>query len=398
MMWLWLLFSCQGKDDGLDEAANLKPVYSIEETLEFPQRSAEWWGIETDDINIVAGAGVMFGDVNSDGVLDIVHLRRSGVHIHMRNSSTSEEWMTTSFDELEGIPASGAMLDWDKDGDVDLLINMVYGPDLMWYQEQGQWELRTLESPVYGTGNAWYDVNKDGRLDFVTAGYGDDTSMEFYEAMENGQPYAGESNSLYLQTDSGHFEVSTIPTSQIEGFTFMPSFLPYFQGDSWDLLVVNDFGQVNGGHQLYRIEEGAFVEQSAGHGLDIGMNGMGIDATDINDDLIPDVFITNIIQPVFLVSSPYQTWIQSAAAYGLNLLETQEVCWGVDWYDVNNDGHEDLWVGCGPIEHPDSNIFTDSPSEQPDALFLWTQEGFVDVVSAWGSIEQTIHVAGDLSI
>ena len=182
-----------GENDGLDEPFNAKPVYSIEQTLDFPQRSAEWWGIETDDINIVAGSGIMFGDVNTDGVLDIVHLRRSGVHIHMRTSTTSEEWMTTSFDELEGIPASGAMLDWDKDGDVDLLVNMVYGADLMWHQEQGQWEMRTLESPVFGTGNAWYDVDEDGLLDFVTAGYGDDTSMEFYAAMENGQPYSGES-------------------------------------------------------------------------------------------------------------------------------------------------------------------------------------------------------------
>ena len=81
---------------------------------------------------------------------------------------------------------------------------------------------------------------------------------------------------MYLQTDSGGFDASTIPTSQIEGFTFMPSFLPYVQGETWDVLLVNDFGQVNGGHQLYRIEDAAFVEQSVGHGLDIGMNGMGI--------------------------------------------------------------------------------------------------------------------------
>ena len=66
---------------------------------------------------------------------------------------------------------------------------------------------------------------------------------------------------------------------------------------------------------------------------------------------------------------------------------------GVDWYDVNNDGHEDLWVGCGPIEHPDSNIFTDSPSEQPDALFLWTEDGFVDVASDWG-IDRTNNTRG----
>ena len=60
---------------------------------------------------------------------------------------------------------------------------------------------------------------------------------------------------------------------------------------------------------------------------------------------------------------------------------------------MSNDGHEDLWVGCGPIEHPDSNIFTDSPSEQLSALFLWTEDGFVDVAPDWG-VDRTNNTRG----
>ena len=385
MLYWSLILACQTKEADTVVWNPLDfQVYSSERTLYFPQRALEWWEMVDDRIHILAGAGILFGDINSDDHLDIVHLRKNGVNIHIQDPDLEGEWFSTSYDEDTLIPCSGAILDWDQDGDTDLMLNMVYGPDVLWTQTDGEWASTEIESPYYSTGNAWYDVNQDGLLDFLSAGYGDDTSEESYTSLENGQPYPGESNFLYLQTVTGEFEVSTLPSSQIDAFTFIPSILPYLQGEQWDALMVHDFGQVNGGHQLYEMVNGTLEEHSMETGLEAKMNGMGIDATDINGDLIPDVFITNITHPIFLTSLGDGTWAQSAQAYGLTLTEQQEVCWGVDWYDANNDGHEDLWIGCGPLLHPDTAMFEDMQTEVPDALFLWTPDGFVDVAPEWG--------------
>ena len=69
----------------------------------------------------------------------------------------------------------------------------------------------------------------------------------------------------------------------------------------------------------------------------VPMFGMGVAQADINEDRLPDLFVTNIGNPVQLISSE-DGWIDMALAMGLGLNEEQSTCWGADWHDVNNDG------------------------------------------------------------
>ena len=140
------------------------------------------------------------------------------------------------------------------------------------------------------------------------------------------------------------------------------------------------------------MNDGGFQAEPSGHGLDIGMYGMGIDAADINNDLIPDLLITNINTPVLLTSQD-DFWVNSTLSLGFDFIKEREVCWGVDWYDINNDGHEDVWIGCGPLLFAGQDPEFPPILEQPDALYLWTPDGFQEVATDWG-IDTTTSTRG----
>ena len=366
------------------------PIYTSNRTREIPQQSDDWWVEEDERSNIYAGAGVLMEDIDLDGLIDLVLLRRSGVHIWLNRIDHWEEMSQPNADFVAG---DGAILDWDKDGDQDIMLNTVFGPDVLWIRENNTWTTREIPSPEFCGGGTWYDVNEDGLLDLLLAGYGNDQNEELVSSLEAFIPYPGEANTLLLQNSDGTFnDVERFDAVDLDAFTFNLTTLPFRNSNDWDLLAVNDFGHVNGGHQLYSLSNSVYSIEDPNHGLDIGMYGMGIDATDLNDDRIPDVLITNIGNPALLVSLG-DSWVNSTLQFGFDFPQDREVCWGVDWYDINNDGYEDVWIGCGPLLFAEQEEEFIAELEQPDALYLWTSAGFQDVSSAWG-LDRTTNTRG----
>ena len=386
-----LLFACTAPEKPSDTAQNIEsispldltPTYSQANKWPILQSSDDWWTEEDDRTNVFGGAGLLIGDLDADGLLDLVLLRRRGVQIWLNRGTSWEEFLAPQIREL---PATGAIVDYDMDGDQDIYIATVYGNDWLWTNEDGQWMEQAIDSPDYTGGSTWYDFNNDGLLDFALAGYGNDFSYDLAMSLENNTPYPGEANRLFLQQADHQFIESDalIGLAEWESFSFQLSVLPYIHSTDWDILSINDFGHINHPHQLFSNQgNGQFALEAANHGLDVEMFGMGVAATDINHDGIPDPFITNIGQPAFLVSDGHH-WVNMAVRYGLIPTEERYTCWAVDWHDVNNDGHEDLWTGCGPLPIHSIDSPIPNPPNQPDALFLWTEDGFVDISEEWG--------------
>ena len=115
------------------QSSNFDPlnhvIFQPNRFLDLPQDSEEWWEEEDALSNVFAGAGVLFGDLNGDERLDIVLLRRNGVHIHVQNPNG---WTSISYTNLDFLASSGGILDWDEDGDADILFNTVFGPGIIW--------------------------------------------------------------------------------------------------------------------------------------------------------------------------------------------------------------------------------------------------------------------------
>ena len=352
---------------------------------ELPQSSSDW-SLVGEERNSYAGAGVLVEDIDKDGFLDLILLRTNTIRLLLYREETWEELALPS---IAGIASHGSIIDFDRDGDMDILIHTVNSHDVLFRQEAGEWITEDLPSPEFSAGSSWYDINADGFLDLTIAGYGNDQSPLFSAAFDAGIPINGDKSYLFLQTENGQLiESELFPPLERIPFTFNLTWLPIDTDPYWDLFSVNDFGMLNGGHQVFWNEEGANLSLATETlGLEQKMFGMGLAVTDINQDQRPDMVITNIGSQVTLLSDG-NTWYDATISLGMEATEERYTCWGTDWGDINNDGHLDLWLGCGPLPiNEDDSLY--NPDQQPDALFLWTPEGYRDVATQWGIHRKT---------
>ena len=374
-----VILGCKDKSRTDTGAKTLEAIFSGEQQWSIPQESAEWWTEIDESSNTYAGAGVLVEDIDGNGLLDLLLLRRNGNRLLLQQE---DGWVASPLPVIEGIACNGSIVDFDQDGDMDILINTIWGNDVLLIQDRLSWDVIELPSPVFSAGSAWYDINKDGLLDVSIAGYGNDQAPEFGEAFDAGASYAGENSFLFLQnTDHDLLESNLLPSLPINPFTFNLAWLPLNGDVYWDLFSVNDFGMLNGGHQVFWNEQGTLSLSTEILGLEREMFGMGLAVTDLNADQRPDLSISNIGNIVSLLSDS-GTWYDSALSFGFEATEDRHTCWGIDWGDVNNDGQMDLWLGCGPLPlNGDPNFY--NPQSQPDALFVWTPEGYQEVASSW---------------
>jgi hypothetical protein len=228
-------------------------------------------------------------------------------------------------------------------------------------------------------------LEQDGFFELAVAGYADEKGYAFQETFETGVPFDGEKNLIYSTNGSdiaiphNHWR---LPELETEPFSFSLLWLPLNSDQNWDLYAINDVGMINEPNTIFWNYGESLIEEQDGKGAHVPMFGMGVAQADLNEDQIPDLFVTNIGNPVQLISSEYG-WIDMALAMGLGLNEEQSTCWGADWHDVNNDGELDLWVGCGPLpEHEDPSM--PNKESQPDSLFMKSNDTYLDMASEWG--------------
>jgi hypothetical protein len=109
------------------------------------------------------------------------------------------------------------------------------------------------------------------------------------------------------------------------------------------------------------------------------MNGMGLAIGDYDNDGDLDMAVTNVGANHLYRNNGDGTFTNVAAEAGVSraIVNGQTaITWGIGFFDFNNDGWLDLHIVAGYI---------DTPSEQPDALFLNNGDGtFTDISVASG--------------
>jgi len=364
------------------------------------------------------GPGCAFVDYDNDGWMDI-YLVNSGPcdfwkpHTPIRNALYKNNRDGTFTDVTEKAGVAGgtfgmgvAVGDYDNDGYPDLFVT-AYGNCILYKNNHdGTFTDVTakagLATPGWTTSAVWFDYDNDGKLDLFICSFVDYGAVHKFECGDNklGRHYyciprifKGTTSFLYHNNGDGTFtEVSKgtdIAKSIGKGLGVVATDIN--NDGRMDLFVANDtvqnFLYVNRGpdkNGKWQFEEIALQAEVGFSDNGQPRSGMGVDAADLNNDGWQDLFVANVDQEMYSVyqNNKNESFRDVAHVNGVAQATRLLSGWGLKYFDYDNDGVVDLILANG---HPDDMI--DNYSQQvrykePLLLFHQGADGKLTNVSA----------------
>ena len=333
------------------------------------------------------GPGVAFFDYDNDGWLDLFMVNSGGpVDFYtpktpLKNALYKNNRDGTFTDVTDKAGVAGgkqfgmgcAVGDYDNDGYADLLVT-AYGKCTLYHNNgNGTFTDVTeksglLVAPPWTTSAVWFDYDNDGKLDLFLCSFvefslaknvfcGDNKlGKRFYCIPRVFKPTA---NMLLHNNGDGTFTDVTKGTA-IEGNRGkgLGVVAVDINGDGLqDLFVANDTVQnflfANRGKGKW--EEIGLAAEVAFSANGTPRSGMGVDATDLDMDGKPDLFVANVDQEMFSLykNDGNEFFSDVAAFHGVAQATRLLSGWGLKFFDYDLDGRTDLLLANG---HPDDMI------------------------------------------
>ncbi len=360
-------------------------------------------------------AGLAIFDYDGDGFQDIYFVNGAPLP-GTTSAGTSNalyknngDWTFSNATRQANVVGAGYGLgvvagDFDNDGDPDLYVTN-YGPNTLYVNNgDGTFTDGTRVTGVsagdrFGAGATFFDMDADGDLDLYCANYQKFTFDQHivrmigpYQFHPGPGDYPPEDDNLFLNGGDGTFtDVSQsrgITATAGTGMGVIASDLDD-DGDS-DILVANDgipnFLFLNDGTGNFR-EEGVL----AGIAYDRSgrANGnMGVDCADVDGDGLIDILTTTYQDemPVLYRNSGAGIYDDATNVSRIDRSLVPHVNWGVGLIDLDNDADRDIFIACG---HFMDNIrFIDDRTDMQVINYLLENDGsgrFGNVTSSAGS-------------
>ena len=333
------------------------------------------------------GSGVAAEDVNGDGLPDLLILSGLGNRLYLNRDGKRFEDVTEKAglnwqrneDNHPGEPRQPLIADLNNDGLQDIVITYVDDTHRV-YRNLGNERFEDVTAQaglggksLVGGPATVFDFDNDGQLDIYITYFGDyihGVLPTLKRRNDNGLP-----NRLFRNTGNFKFEDVTEGSSLAHTGWGQAVAHTDLDGDGWqDLIVGNDFG-VNA---YYRnLGNGKFKEISAELGTDKPSYTMNIGLADLNGDLHPDIYISNIVtmnkdekyvlpgeqmemkfnpdklahmrvveaNDLFISSRGEGTLPEYALSHAVGRgYSSTGWSWDADFFDFDNDGDEDLYV------------------------------------------------------
>lgn len=324
--------------------------------------------------------GLAIGDIDGDGLDDVYICQPGGLpnrlYRHLPDGSVEDVSAASGTDLLDNT-RSALFVDWDNDGDQDLVAATASGVVLMENNGTGAFRPRDVIRAVFDAYSlAAADYDGDGDLDLYACRY--HVATKDTHRLPIPVPYNDANNGgrNYLIRNDGDWKTADVTAEsgldvRNQRFSYAVVWFDCDGDGDQDLYVVNDFGKNN----LYRNEGGRFAEVTAEAGLEVGAFGMSASVGDYDGDGREDLYVGNMFSSagnrvttqarfkpelsagdkaafrhlargntLFLNRGP--TFEDATARAGVAMGRWS---WGSVFADVNNDGWEDFLVTNGYV-------------------------------------------------
>ena len=364
------------------------------------------------------GSGGGFLDYDNDGLIDVFlvnsapwkghesDIEQASSKLYKNNGNNTLEDVTEKSGLNFSIYGMGASFaDFDADGDMDIYITAV-GNNKLLRNDNGFFTDVTNQMnvtgndphegslPAWSSSSAWIDVDRDGWLDLFVNNYVKWTpELDIYTTRDGKTKsyatpdvYEGESCRLYHNVQGKFFEDITEKAGVLnpEGKSLGVA-VADFNNDLWpDLVISNDtqpnFLYINNG-------DGTFSNKAIAAGIAYDENGraragMGIDVADIGNDGNLAIAIGNFSQEplsLYTQTGSGALFQDRAGAARLTRSSLLQLTFGLQFIDLDMDGYLDLITANGHIEPEINSVQKNITFAQKPQVFYNDHGKFIDI-------------------
>lgn len=349
--------------------------------------------------------GVAFLDYDNDGWLDVFLVNTgeadfykpskppsNGLYRNNRDGTFTDVTRKAGVAGGKSFGMGVAVGDYDNDGFPDIFVTAYGRPALYHNNGDGTFtdvtEKAALAGPAWTTSAVWFDYDNDGKLDLFLCSFVRYTPEERFACGDNklGRKYyciprvfKPTPSLLYRNNGDGTFKLASggteIEKALGKGLGVVATDIN--NDGRMDLFVANDTVQnflfVNRGNGKW--EEVALASEVGFSANGQARSGMGVDAGDVNGDGWEDLFVANVDQEMFSLyeNNKNESFSDTAHRHGVAQSTRLLSGWGLKFFDYDNDGALDLILANG---HPDDMIEQYSQQvKYKEPLLLFHNEG-----------------------
>jgi len=288
-------------------------------------------------------------DCEGDGDIDLLFTSSTSTNTMYLNDGQAgfTELPETGAEFPDDMTASASVADFDRDGDIDILLLNQYQPNRL-LENDGTCHFTDLAEELglldehRSLHSTWIDFDRDGWLDLYLTNWGNARGED-----EPGIPADPHPDRFWLGGPDGFTEVTEqLPADTQAGFGMVTAFFDVDDDGDYDILQTNDRGAFFVSNRLFRNDgksaDGAwtFTDITDAMGFTLVLDGMGLAFGDVDRDGDADIFNAGSFETLFIREGDF--YVDAGLASGLVAPDPYTLSWVGTFFDPDADGDVDL--------------------------------------------------------